>query len=166
MIKYVTPEESRYYIRLPHSKSHRADAFTIIPSDDGWDDVFYLAEALLDSSGAVRSPEYVYVLVNKSVPNMVKIGMTTNTPDERARQISATTGVPTPWIPVYSYKCYRSDLLEKEVHDYFKEYRVANNREMFNIESITAQQIIELLGERYSTILRAESTTKYAFEAV
>jgi hypothetical protein len=97
---------------------------------------------------------------------MVKIGMTTNTPDERARQISATTGVPTPWIPVFSYKCYRSDLLEAEVHEYFRKDRVTDKREMFNIDSITAQQIIELLGERYSTILRAESTTKYAFGAV
>lgn len=166
MLKYVTPEDSRYYIRLSHSKMHRADAFTRIPADDGWDDVFYLAEALLDSSGAVRKPEYVYVLVNKSVPNMVKIGMTTTTPDERARQISSHTGVPTPWIPVFSYKCYRSDLLETEVHEYLSEYRVALNREMFSVDSITAQQVIETLGEKYSTVLRADSPTKYAFKDV
>lgn len=162
-MKYVTPEESRYYIRLSIGKAHQADAFTRIPSDDGWDDVIYLAEALLDSSGAVRKPEYVYVLVNKSVPNMVKIGMTTNTPDERARQISAATGVATPWIPVFSYKCYRSDLLEAEVHEYFNEQRVSSNREMFSIDSITAQQVIETLGEKYSTVLRADSHIKYAF---
>jgi hypothetical protein len=165
-MKYITPEDSRYYIRLPKGKMHRADAFTRIPSDDGWDDVFYLAEALLDSSGAVRKPEYVYILVNKSVPNMVKIGMTTTTPDERARQISSHTGVPTPWIPVFSYRCYRSDLLEAEVHEYFAEYRVASNREMFAVNSITAQQVIETLGEKYSTVLRADSSTKYAFKDV
>jgi hypothetical protein len=97
---------------------------------------------------------------------MVKIGMTTTTPDERARQISSHTGVPTPWIPVFSYRCYRSDLLEAEIHEYFTEQRVASNREMFAVNSITAQQVIETLGEKYSTVLRADSSTKYAFKDV
>jgi len=89
-MKRVTQEESQYYIKLKQHQFRKADAFTLIPEENGWDTVVYLANAVLDPSGAVRAPEYVYVLVNKSVPNMVKIGMTTNTPDERARQISAT----------------------------------------------------------------------------
>ena len=153
MLKYVTPEESHYYIKLNYRQHHRADAFTRVKEDDGWDHVHYLASAILDPSGAVRALEYVYVLVNKSVPNMVKIGMTTNTPDERARQISSATGVATPWIPVYSYKCYRSDLLEEEVHNHFKEHRVNANREMFAIDSHTAQKAIESLGYKYSSAM-------------
>jgi hypothetical protein len=163
-MKYVTPGDSRYYIRLPYHKSHRADAFTRISCNDGWEDVIYLAEAILDASGGVRKPEYVYVLVNKSVPGMVKIGMTTSTPDERARQISAATGVPTPWMPVYSFKCFRSDLLESELHDYFDAYRVNTHREMFRIDSVTAQNVIEELGQRYSISLRADSIIKNAFK--
>jgi len=153
MLKYVTPEESHYYIKLRPGQLHKADAFTRVAGEDGWDHVHYLANAVLDPSGAVRALEYVYVLVNKSVPNMVKIGMTTNTPDERARQISAATGVATPWIPVYSYKCYRSDLLEEEVHEHFKDHRVNRNREMFAIDSHTAQIAIESLGYKYSSAL-------------
>ena len=152
-MKRVTPEESHYYIKLPPGQVRKADAFTLIPEEGGWDTVIYLANAVLDPSGAVRAPEYVYVLVNKSVPNMVKIGMTTNTPDERARQISAATGVATPWIPVYSLQCYRSDLLEEEVHQHFREHRVSSNREMFAIDSHTAQRVIEELGYKYSTAL-------------
>jgi len=91
------------------------------------------------------------------VPGMVKIGMTTNTPDERARQISAATGVATPWIPVFSFKCYRSDLLEAEVHEYFAAQRINENREMFAIDSYTAQNVIEVLGQRYSSILHVDS---------
>jgi len=83
--------------------------------------------------------------------------MTINTPDERARQISAATGVPTPWIPVYSFKCYRSDLLEAEVHEYFSTQRVNTHREMFAIDSFTAQKVIEVLGQKYSSILHADS---------
>ena len=153
MLKYVTPEESHYYIKLSHNQYHKAEAFTRVPDEDGWDSVYYLANAVLDPSGAVRALEYVYVLVNKSVPNMVKIGMTTNTPDQRARQISAATGVATPWIPVYSYQCYRSDLLEAELHNHFHYCRVNTSREMFAIDSHTAQKVIEELGYKYSSAL-------------
>jgi hypothetical protein len=152
-MKRVTPEESHYYIKLKPHQTRKADAFTLIPEEDGWESVVYLANAVLDPSGAVRAPEYVYVLVNKSVPNMVKIGMTTNTPDERARQISAATGVATPWIPVYSFQCYRSDLLEEEIHQHFSTYRVNTHREMFAVDSYTAQKVIEELGYKYSSAM-------------
>jgi hypothetical protein len=152
-MKYVSVDESHYYIKLEPGKISKADAFTLIPESNGWEQIVYLANAVLDPSGAVRAPEYVYVLVNKSVPNMVKIGMTTSTPDERARQISAATGVATPWIPVYSFQCYRSDLLETEVHHHLHEYRVNNKREMFAIDSHTAQKVIEDFGYKYSTAL-------------
>jgi hypothetical protein len=149
----VTPDESHYYIKLKSHQHRKADAFTLIKEEDGWDTVVYLANAVLDPSGAVRAPEYVYVLVNKSVPNMVKIGMTKLTPDERARQISAATGVATPWIPVYSFQCYRSDLLEEEIHNHFHYCRVNTHREMFAIDSHTAQKVIEELGYKYSTAM-------------
>jgi hypothetical protein len=152
-MKRVTSEESHYYIKLKPHQMRKADAFTLLKEEDGWDTVVYLANAVLDPSGAVRAPEYVYVLVNKSVPNMVKIGMTTNTPDQRARQISAATGVVTPWIPVYSFACYRSDLLEEEVHQHFHYCRVNTHREMFAIDSHTAQRVIEELGYKYSTAM-------------
>jgi len=153
MMKYVTPDESHYYIKLKSHQTKKADAFTLLDEENGWQSVVYLANAVLDPSGAVRASEYVYVLVNKSVPNMVKIGMTTNTPDERARQISAATGVPTPWISVFSYACYRSDLLEEEIHNHLKDCRVNTHREMFAIDSHTAQQVIEKFGYKYSTAM-------------
>jgi hypothetical protein len=152
-MKRVSIEESHYYIKLPHDKVSKADAFVLVPDDKGWDHVHYLANAMLDPSGAVRPLEYVYVLVNRSVPNMVKIGMTTTTPDARAKEISSATGVAVPWIPVYWFKCYRSDLLETEVHEYFKDNRVNNRREMFTVSSYTAQKVIEDLGYKYSSAL-------------
>ena len=36
---------------------------------------------------------HVYILVNAAMPGMLKIGMTTRTPEERAREISQGTGV-------------------------------------------------------------------------
>ena len=153
MMKHVTPDESHYYIKLKPHQLRKADAFTLLDEEGGWQSVVYLANAVLDPSGAVRAPEYVYVLVNKSVPNMVKIGMTTTTPDQRARQISAATGVATPWISVFSYACYRSDLLEEDIHQHLRECRVNHKREMFAIDSHTAQRVIEELGYKYSTAM-------------
>ena len=152
-MKHVTPDESHYYIKLKPHQLRKADAFTLLDEEGGWQSVVYLANAVLDPSGAVRAPEYVYVLVNKSVPNMVKIGMTTTTPDQRARQISAATGVATPWISVFSYACYRSDLLEEDIHLHLREHRVNHKREMFAIDSHTAQRVIEELGYKYSTAM-------------
>jgi len=83
--------------------------------------------------------------------------MTTNTVEERAKQINQATGVPTPWIPVYKFRCYGSRYLEKEVHDYLAQYRVSGNREMFAIDAVTAQEAIEKLGTYYSNALYVAS---------
>jgi len=154
MIKYVTPEESHYYIKLSQKQYHKADAFTRGPDGDGWDSVYYLASAVLDPTGVVRASEFVYVLVNSSVPNMVKIGMTTTTPTQRANEISRATGVAIPWVPVFEFRCFRSDLLEAEVHEYLHAHRVNKHREMFSIDSHTAQKVIKELGYKYSSAMR------------
>jgi hypothetical protein len=162
---YIEPELAHLYIRVPDHLWHTATHYTRIPSIDpeypyseednkyGWFDIIYLYEPIVDPSGAVRKEEWIYVLVNKSMLGMVKIGMTTNTVEERTKQINTATGIPTPWIPVYKFKCYGSRYLEKEVHDYLAQYRVAGNREMFAINAVTAQEIIEKLGTYYSNML-------------
>jgi hypothetical protein len=87
---------------------------------------------------------------------MVKIGMTTRTPVERAKEISNATGVAIPWQVVYSFKCYNSYLLEQELHEHFKTKRVNERREMFAVDKVTAQMAIEQLGYRYSTVFWAD----------
>lgn len=163
--KYVKPDEAHYYIKLTGKSTRRATHYTLLPSTDPnypghdsdgktmWEDVIYLAEAVYDASGAVRKPEYVYVLVNESMPGMVKIGMTTTSVMQRVHEINRATGVPTPWIPVFDYKCMRSDLLEAELHEYFDSYRVSDNREMFRVDSISVQNAIESLGGKYRSPL-------------
>jgi hypothetical protein len=170
-MRYVTPNESQFYIVLSQGEMNKADAFTRIPSRDskypaseGWEDVVYLANSILDDNGSVRPIEYVYVLANMSVPNTVKIGMTTKTPVERAKEISAATGVATPWQVVFEFKCYNSYLLEQEIHEYLKNSRINDKREMFNIDTITAQTVIKELGYRYSTAYWANKLEQYSKE--
>jgi hypothetical protein len=154
-------EDIQYYIRLKPGEYKSATHFALSPTTDpgfeeGWEDVIYLKEPIVDSSGGMRMTEYVYVLVNKSMPGMVKIGMTTDTPVKRARDINKATGVPTPWVPVWSLKCYASRILEQRVHEHLSEYRVADNREMFHVDSVTAQRVIEDLGRDFTNCLIAE----------
>jgi len=154
-------EDIQYYIRLKPGEFTLATHFALVPTTDpkfkeGWEDIIYLKEPVIDSSGGVRAMEYVYVLVNRSMPGMVKIGMTTDTPVKRARDINRATGIPTAWVPVWSLKCYASHILEQRVHEHLSEYRVAENREMFSVDSVMAQRVIEDLGKDFTNCLIAE----------
>jgi hypothetical protein len=46
--------------------------------------------------------------------------------------------------------------LEREVHTHFKAQRVNAKREMFAVDKITAQLVIEQLGYKYSTTFWAD----------
>ena len=78
---------------------------------------------------------YVYVLMNPSMQNLVKIGKTKREPEERAKELSSTTGVPTPFVVVYN--CYFESCSNAEsfIHKYLehKGFRVSSNREFFEI---------------------------------
>lgn len=159
----VPESQIHFYTRLKPGEYKKATHFALVPSKDkpaGWEDVIYLTEPIMDTSGGIRASEYIYVLVNRSVPNMVKVGMTTGTVDSRAREISKATGVPTPWIPVWWFRCFASSILEKRVHERLAQYRVANNREMFAVDSLAAQQVIEDIGKDFTNPQMAEQIEK------
>ena len=88
---------------------------------------------------------YVYVMINPSLPDLVKIGMTTKDPNERAKELSTATGVPTPFMLVF-YKpfvdCYST---EQRIHQFLEDkgYRVNNNREFFNIPTKLAIDVVQ-----------------------
>ena len=89
---------------------------------------------------------YIYVMVNPSLPNLVKIGKTTREPNERAKELSLATGVPTPFILVY-YKPFKDcHLAETVIHHFFEEKgtRVNGNREFFQVSTTEAIDIINL----------------------
>lgn len=152
-LKRITSEDSHFYIPLEPGNIERAVAYTLTPTEGmpGWEDVQYYGESIFDASGAIRKPEWVYVLVNKSMPGICKIGMTTTSVKQRTDEINAATGVITPWFPVYKYKCVNSRYLEQDVHKHLQTlgYRVNNRREGFEIDSTTAAQVIQQLGEKY-----------------
>lgn len=87
---------------------------------------------------------YVYILINPSMDGMVKIGKTNRDPMERAKELSASTGVPTPFISVYNEYFDDCTFAEKYIHNLLEQkgYRVADNREFFEIPIKDAIQLV------------------------
>lgn len=151
--------ETGSYRKLDPEKDFRygmqqAVAFTLDPYDGIWQNVSYYGEGIRDSTGSILFPHWVYVLVNPGIVGVCKIGFTTTTVTQRVREINSATGVISPWVPVYSYKCPNGPMLEADVHGYLEDrgIRINPKREGFLIKSEEAIKIIEELGEKYKTL--------------
>jgi hypothetical protein len=76
---------------------------------------------------------WVYVLVNSSMPNMAKVGRTTRQPAERVAELSAATGVATPFVLAFEREFADCIQAEQDIHAELDRMgrRVAANREFF-----------------------------------
>ena len=79
------------------------------------------------------SSGYVYVLSNKAMPNLIKIGHTTRTSGIRIEELF-TTGVPTKFDIEIEIFTEDAPLLEKKLHSVFRVYRFRSDREFFKCE--------------------------------
>jgi hypothetical protein len=87
---------------------------------------------------------YVYILINHSMPGLLKIGKTTRDSRARARELS-TTALPMPYIVAFEVFSESCDILEKEVHARLADFRVVGNREFFRYPlDKTIQLLIQL----------------------
>ena len=76
---------------------------------------------------------YIYILSNPAMPGLLKIGFTDRTPDERAAELSASTGVPLPFKVAYSLEVDSAQRLEAQIHRTLFKQRLNDKREFFNI---------------------------------
>ena len=92
---------------------------------------------------------YVYALTGGGLePGIYKIGATTNHPLERARQLSASSGVISPFVVAY-YRQLRNPFgVEAEIHRQLDLYRINDSREFFKLP---LHKIITLL-EQYDEV--------------
>ena len=86
---------------------------------------------------------WVYILTNEAMPGMVKIGLTTRTPKERAAELSASSGVPLPFKVAWARAVPDCAYVEKAVHRMLDDKRVSASRESFRVDVTTARQVIE-----------------------
>ena len=98
---------------------------------------------------------WVYVLVNSSTPGLVKVGRTARFAAERAAELSAVTGVATPFIVAYDRHFADCQAAERAIHGELdrRGLRVAANREFF---SGTASDIIKVVMEADNRVAGAE----------
>jgi hypothetical protein len=89
--------------------------------------------------------EYVYILVHPVQDGYLKIGATTRTPEERAKEITAkaSTGLVGKFIVAYEFEVEDCQYIERLVHYKLRKYRVNSNREFFYIKLFRAIKIIE-----------------------
>lgn len=86
---------------------------------------------------------FVYILTNKSMPNTVKVGKTTKTPDNRAQEL-ASTGVPTPFEIEYYAFFDDMDAAERIAHQMLA--RNHHGKEFFAVDVATAIVAVENTG--------------------
>lgn len=98
------------------------------------------------SESNYKTAEYgfIYCLWNESFPHLVKIGMTTTCPHQRAKQLSST-GLPTPFrVEFAKYVRYPYEK-EQKIHHILKKNRVNHHREHFEVSRQDALTYFELL---------------------
>lgn len=111
-----------------------------------------------------RMAGWVYVLSNEFMPGIYKVGMTTTSPELRAKELSAATGVPYPFKVEAAFHCEDPARSEREIHEAFKAERVNDSREFFKYdleelkhecESLCEAKVgdnVEYLAMRYDVI--------------
>lgn len=91
----------------------------------------------------------IYVMVNQSMPNVVKIGKTTRASEERAAELSSTTGVPTKFFVAYEVSVSDCDAAEIDIHNRLSRFRTNEDREFFSMPLKTAIQFVMEITKRY-----------------
>jgi hypothetical protein len=105
----------------------------------------------------------VYVFSNPAMPGVVKIGMTRNGEkgvEKRRKDLSGTTGSPTPFICEGFVSTKNGYTLEKKAHTELRDKRVSRNREFFRV---SPKKALDLLKELKSQELPAREEFRVNF---
>lgn len=148
--RHVSPQDipqyynARYLIEIPSKEG---------PHTFTWKYLRGMENPSSDST-PVEGIEYVYALTNEGYPHLVKIGMTTNTPLHRLKQINGT-GTVDLWKVRFALplRAKTGMKVEHQVHTYFQNSRHhiqhKNDREMFEIDIFTAIDKIREIGKMF-----------------
>jgi hypothetical protein len=148
--QYVSSEEDFqnnficYYTLSPSTDG-------LYPSSDGWDEVkYFTARSKKPIPGIGEGKEIVYVMSNQSIPGLLKIGYTGKPVEDRCKELSKATGVPTPFKVEYIFRLHgRGEKLEREIHCYLEHKRNSSRREFFDVTLKEAIDAINKIGKNY-----------------
>lgn len=84
----------------------------------------------------------IYILINPAFKDLLKIGKTTRTAEERAAEISNPTGVPSKFVVAYEDSVADCDLAERQIFRALEHCRYENNREFFALKLKNAVPVV------------------------
>lgn len=104
---------------------------------------------------------WIYLLSTREMPDLLKIGMTTRTVEERVREINGATGVPFPFGVRRCWRARDPASAEREIHWALADHRIRADREFFRAPFGDAAIIIDdtlaQLGLELRTLDRLEA---------
>ncbi|WP_120496899.1 GIY-YIG nuclease family protein [Kiloniella sp. EL199] len=108
------------------------------------EEIYAIAAAAASDEEAVRTGNgELYVLRCTLMEEEVyKVGWTSATAKERAKQLSSATGVPLSYVVVESWEHDDPEALETEVHAQLSPYRINNQREFFRLSFASIRKIV------------------------
>lgn len=88
----------------------------------------------------------VYILVNQSMPGLIKIGMTGPSAEDLEQRIKTldTTAIPLPFECFYAAKVSNPREIESHMHETFRPERVRAKREFFKVDAVRAQAALKI----------------------
>lgn len=124
----VTPLASRLTGRS--SKTNVCEFTPSLPTDD-----------------KMTEPGWVYVLSNKSMPHLFKIGYTGRSPAERLAEANQpdTFRPPTPYVIEFARKVPMANSKELRIHRALRRFRVSPDREFFSTDLDEIRNLFELM---------------------
>jgi hypothetical protein len=84
----------------------------------------------------------VYILINQSMPETIKIGITDNL-ERRIKELD-NTSTPLPFECYYAVEVKDASKIEKKIHEGLDDKRIRQSREFFNASPEQAKSILEI----------------------
>lgn len=150
-LKHLTEEESSFYIPASEERTGAPLlGYTRSPQKGGWDEIIYYTTRKRLGNFVGEGNYYVYVLSNENMPGLLKIGYTKKHPEERAKQVSRSTGVAGKYKVEFALRCHDGIGLEFEIHKELSYCRVDSQKEHFQVTLPEVKQKIEEIAIRYT----------------
>lgn len=85
---------------------------------------------------------WIYILSTREIRDLLKIGMTTRTIEERTREINAATGIAVPFGVRSCWRVKNPMISEKLIHKNLAYARIRGDREFFRLDFLDARKLI------------------------